>query len=521
MRVRPRRASATAAGEAVDAVIVGAGVVGVACAHYLSRRGARVLIVDSRPPLSYTSAMSTECYRTYFGDHVQMTAFMNRSVDLLETRAAECDNAFSLNRRGYCFLSATDEGKAKHVAQAAAAATLGHTGGAVHKDGGHGVRYRGDKLAYDAAVDGISVFQGHDAVRSFFGELPADFVSAETKSLLHCGRAGWMSAQQMGTQLLLGARAAGARTLTPASVVGVTTADEGARVSGVTVQLGADPSAHTHVACGAVVNCAGPFAGEMGELLVRASRPRSLLGATSEAAANAHARAFTLPFVNEIHAKAMLRDPLGAVPMTAPMMIWEDEVELRWTDEERTALLEMGGFEATLARPLPGGAHFRPYPGATGTVVMLWEALHMDMHVPAPAPPEPQLRGALFAELLIRGLSTMVPKLAECYLADDGSMQATVSVDGGYYTKTPDNLPLIGAVPGAPAGSFVCAGLSGYGVMASNAAGELLAAHVLGGAGAAEPPLPSYAATFRPERWLESDYIEAVAAGRAGKGLQI
>lgn len=113
-----------------------------------------------------------------------------------------------------------------------------------------------------------------------------------------------------------------------------------------------------------------------------------------------------------------------------------------------------------------------------------------------------------------------MPALGERYLAADGSMQASVSVDGGYYTKTPDNLPLIGAVPGAPAGCFVCAGLSGYGVMASNAAGELLASHVLGGGRGVEP-LPSHAAVFRPERWMEPEYARAVAAGEAGKGLQI
>ena len=95
-------------------------------------------------------------------------------------------------------------------------------------------------------------------------------------------------------------------------------------------------------------------------------------------------------------------------------------------------------------------------------------------------------------------------------------MQAGVSIDGGYYTKTPDNLPLIGPLAGAPSGSFVCAGLSGYGVMAANAAGDLLAAHV---AGEALPP--AYAATFLPERWRDEAYRERVASGAAGKGLQI
>ena len=39
--------------------LVGAGVVGVSRAHYLStKHNMSVLLVDGRPPLSYTSAMS-------------------------------------------------------------------------------------------------------------------------------------------------------------------------------------------------------------------------------------------------------------------------------------------------------------------------------------------------------------------------------------------------------------------------------------------------------------------------------
>ena len=36
----------------------------------------------------------------------------------------------------------------------------------------------------------------------------------------------------------------------------------------------------------------------------------------------------------------------GAVPDDAPMMIWDDEVDLGWSAEEVKALREMGGFEA-------------------------------------------------------------------------------------------------------------------------------------------------------------------------------
>ena len=96
MRARP-----PPLGPSADVVVVGAGIVGVACAHYLSRgHGARVLLLDSRPPLTYTSSLSTECYRNFWPGSQTMSAMMDRSIDLLEERARECDNAFGMNRRG-------------------------------------------------------------------------------------------------------------------------------------------------------------------------------------------------------------------------------------------------------------------------------------------------------------------------------------------------------------------------------------------------------------------------------------
>ena len=169
----------------LDVVLCGAGVVGVACAHYLAVRGARVALIDERPALSYTSALSTECYRNWWGADPTMTAFMDRSIDLnpnptptpaptstptlnpnqdrsidlLEQLARASDNRFAMNRRalllvrsqprlhtvtgattygcrrGYAFLSAREDGAVRHAALAAKA------GGALHTEGGHGLRY--------------------------------------------------------------------------------------------------------------------------------------------------------------------------------------------------------------------------------------------------------------------------------------------------------------------------------------------------------------------------------------------
>ena len=95
------------------------------------------------------------------------------------------------------------------------------------------------------------------------------------------------------------------------------------------------------MACGAFVNCAGPYAAAVHQLALAAAGDSD-----GEALA-------ALPLENEIAAKAVLCDALGAVPMEAPMMIWEDEIDLGWSDEERADLLSMGGLEASLAKPLP------------------------------------------------------------------------------------------------------------------------------------------------------------------------
>jgi glycine/D-amino acid oxidase-like deaminating enzyme len=73
-------------------------------------------------------------------------------------------------------------------------------------------------------------------------------------------------------------------------------------------------------------------------------------------------------------------------------------------------------------------------------------------------------------------------------------------VDGGYYTKTRENRPLIGPLP-VP-GSYICSAFSGFGIMASCAAGELLARHVTGA------QLPGYAAAFQPDRYADPAYAK-------------
>ena len=63
-----------------DIVICGAGITGVAAAHFLSKCGFKnILLIDERPPLSFTSDLSTESYRNWWPDP-EMLALLNRSI---------------------------------------------------------------------------------------------------------------------------------------------------------------------------------------------------------------------------------------------------------------------------------------------------------------------------------------------------------------------------------------------------------------------------------------------------------
>jgi glycine/D-amino acid oxidase-like deaminating enzyme len=71
-------------------------------------------------------------------------------------------------------------------------------------------------------------------------------------------------------------------------------------------------------------------------------------------------------------------------------------------------------------------------------------------------------------------------------------------LDGGFYTKTRENLPLVG--PTNVEGSYVIGAVSGYGIMSACGVGELLAQHVTGS------DLPEYAPVFKLSRYDDPEY---------------
>jgi sarcosine oxidase subunit beta len=434
--------------------ICGAGIAGITLAHELAvRRGLRgVVLVDEHPPLSLTSDKSTEAYRNWWpGPDDAMVSYMNHSIDLLEEAARRTGNPFRLNRRGYVYATA-DPARIETLRLAAETAALQGTGplrlndyAPAHAEG------------FDSALTGADLLTDAALTRRHFPCL-----SDHTVAVLHVRRAGWFSSTEFGTHLLDEARAHGVE-LIAARVDAVETT--GGRVTGLRLSTGQS------LPTGQFVNAAGPLVNAVARLLD-----------------------LDLPVFCERHAKLAFHDDLGVVPRDAPLLIWADPQRLPWDDDER-AFLADDPETRPLTEMMPAGAHARPEGGGGSDVVlMLWA---YDAH---PVPPAlPPTFDPSFPEVVLRGLVTMLPGLAP-YLA----RQRRPMVDGGYYTKTRDNRPLIGPLP--VAGAYVLGAYSGYGLMAASAGAELLADYLTGHAP------PAYAPAFAPARFTDPAYLARLAS---------
>src|SRR2546428_530913 len=103
--------------DAGKVVICGAGIAGIAAAYQLAVIHGRenVTLVEPGNPLSVTSDKSTEAYRNWWpGPDWAMTAFMNRSIDLIEEIArARRAGWLSAQQLGMAMLEAARERGAK------------------------------------------------------------------------------------------------------------------------------------------------------------------------------------------------------------------------------------------------------------------------------------------------------------------------------------------------------------------------------------------------------------------------
>ncbi len=434
--------------QTADIVICGAGITGVSAAHYLSRAGFKnILLVDERPPLSFTSDRSTECYRNWWPDP-EMLVLMNRSIDLMETLADESGNVFRMNRRGYLYVTADENKIAELKSASKRTSELGAGQLRVHStESSSYLPSHSD--SFHETPDGADLLIGNEIIRKHF-----PYITDRAVAALHTRRAGWLSAQQLGMYLLETGRSRGVR-FESAQVTGVDVAK--GRVSGVRLSTG------ERVDSPIFVNAAGPFLKDVGKLL-----------------------GMDLPVHTELHLKAIVKDSLGVVGREAPLLIWNDAQSLLWEDDERQAL---AGDDETLwlTETFPAGVHTRPE-GAGDDILMLWEYQTRIME-PMDAPPMDEQ----YPEVALRGLAAMLPRMKEYFVR-----MPRPQLDGGFYTKTRENRPLVG--PMGVNGAYLIGAVSGYGIMSACGVGDLLTSHITG------RNLPNYASAFELSRYDDPEY---------------
>jgi glycine/D-amino acid oxidase-like deaminating enzyme len=444
-----------------EVVICGAGIAGIAVAYFLAVRNdvQNVVLVERDAPLAMTSDKSTECYRNWWpgpNDAVYggaMVGLMNQSIDLLEEIARETGNRIHLNRRGYVYATA-DAAKIPVLREAALNAARFGAGPLRVHEGESSSYVPSSASGFEGQFDGADLILEPSVIHQHFPEISHDAVA-----VLHARRCGWFSAQQLGMFMLEQAREHGVR-LVRGEVTGVEVVQ--GRVQSVRVTT---DDLETTITTPNFVNAAGPLQNEVARMI-----------------------GLELPVVNERHFKVYFNDHEGAIRRNAPMLIWLDETKLPWSEEERQ-VLEQDESTRWLLETFPSGVHCRPEGGDASTALIVLFNHHLEPVQPSfPLKPDP-----LTPELALRGMSVMLPGLRRYF---DRAPKSTM--DGGYYTKTPENRPLIGPLP--VSGAFIVGALGGFGLMASCAAGELLAAHVTGSS------LPSYARAFLPSRYGDPAY---------------
>lgn len=441
-----------------DVVICGAGIAGISSAYHLSvKKGVKnVILVDERPPLSLTSDKSTECYRNFWpGPGDAMVSLINRSIDIMEDLAQESSNIFHLSRRGYVYATANPSRIKELELISKESAELGAGPLRYHGEGDSDLPYiPSTKLGFKNQPNGIDFILDRKIIQKYFPYLSTDVVA-----LIHARRCGWFSVQQLGTYMLERSKEYGVKVL-EAKVVGVEVKKE--KIQAVNIKKGKDS---LQISTNNFVNASGPFLKEVGRLI-----------------------GVEIPVFCELHLKMAFKDYLKIIPRDAPMLIWSDPVLLSWSEEEKEILAESENSKKLLEL-LPPGVHLRPEGGDDSDIVIGNWAYHTPPVEPIfPFPIDPQ-----YPEIVLRGLVKMIPRLEE-YLTH----LPKASIDGGYYTKTKENRPLIGKLP--IQGSYIIGALSGFGVMAACGAGELLADHVCGN------KLPHYAPAFSIERYEHPEY---------------
>lgn len=349
MRMLCRARACNYSGMSERLVIIGAGIGGVSAAYYLAARHgvSKITLIDERNPLTLTSDKGTQGYRNWWpGPDDTMLRFITRSIDLMEEAASATNNVFRLNRRGYLFATATEEG----------VRDLRNTAARVSSFGMGAVREHTSSASYAAApAEGfVDQLDGADLLLDDAARAAFPFLTTRTRAALHVRRAGWVNAPAMGNWMLRQAIGAGVHFVRD-RVIAIDTA--GGRIRGVKLASG------QRIETDRVVLSAGPMLHEASHML-----------------------GVKLSLHHELHAKVTFADTHQVMPRWAPFTIWNDPVTLG-------------------EQQFPAGVHVRPVDGPRGNELFAIWTYHTEQCTPVWPPSFDED----YARNCIRGLADMAP----------------------------------------------------------------------------------------------------------------
>jgi len=272
------------------------------------------------------------------------------------------------------------------------------------------------------------------------------FLDKDIQQLVINQKAGAIDVYQLGSLLLKEARRAGTQVLQQ-EIIGIQKRNQ-------TYKLFL--SERTIIDADAVVIATGPFINQ-----------------------TAHLLNLELPITNVLQRKIIIPDPQQLIPRDMPFTIYMDEQYLDWTSEERAAFESDKNYH-WLVQQFPGALHIKP----EGTGIKMGWAFNTSPSLPVWQQPTMEL----FPQVVLKGASKFIPSLA----AYEQNIPTPLVEYAGYYTRTAENLPLIGPTPLSDV--YVLGALAGFGTMSACSAGELCANYIL------QESLPNYAPYFHPDR---------------------
>ena len=429
--------------------IIGAGIIGICTAYYLAKNHklSNIVLIDRNNPMSLTSAASGENYRNWW-PQPEMFAFINRSIDLMEDIARKTKNRINMTRRGYALATRhkdTDE-------------FINELKAGMNGLDEQLLRYQTNSISdsyrksitnnWESTPNGVDVIQNRQLIGDAFPNYAED-----VETVIHIRRGGDIDSQQLGQIMIEYLREVGVE-FEFGNVLSIQ------KSNGYAVEYKSVDCVRT-VHSDIIVNAAGPFAKGVAKML-----------------------GVKLDLLNIYQQKIAFEDNQHLIPRDLPFSIDLDPQFLDWSSDEKELLSE-DEKTSWLVDCMPNATHCRPDGGITGNWVKLGWAYNQTPDFDC----QTQKIDTSFPEVVLRGASRLQPSLKAYY----GKLPSRRIHYGGWYNMTNENWPLIG--PMQMEGAFMNCAMSGFGTMASCAAGELCANWIAGAA------LPSYANGFSLNRY--------------------